>query len=318
MGSIPEKHQWLLSLIGLKGSIDEGNKQLAQLINSNSNFRYEAIMTKCLLQAYVLNKAALAVETFDQLIDLDGSLIRLQRMVLYLKNSDGENAIKAFNSTNNTSLSYTHYLAGEAFLQKGNYQRAEKEFSIFLELHKGISNKKDALYKIWLCHFLSGDSGHQIYRSNAQSAIEGYSEADRYASRVLNNDQLPNKAIMKIRLATDGGFYEQAERIITQQPILTSKKDTVEYNYRLARLYDKKGDKDISISLYKSVLRHSKDERWYFAANSALMLGYIYIEKRDYQNARFHLKMAMNFKHHEYKNSIDAKAEAALNTISDL
>lgn len=94
LGSIPEKHQWLLTLVGLKGSIENGNDQLDKLINSNSVFRHEAIMIKSLLQSYVLNQTQQAVESFEDRIKLEGPLIKLQNMVLYLKNSNGIKALE--------------------------------------------------------------------------------------------------------------------------------------------------------------------------------------------------------------------------------
>lgn len=318
LGSIPEKHQWLLTLVGLKGSIENGNDQLDKLINSNSVFRHEAIMIKSLLQTYVLNQTQQAVESFEDRIKLEGPLIQLQNMVLYLKNSNGIKALDIFEtSPQNDILTYTYYLAGDAYIQKANYQKAEQQYLKFLNLHHGTSNRKDAMYKIWLCHYLSGDQDHMNYRDSARLEIVSKSEADKYADKMLSDNQLPNRDIMKLRLATDGGYFNLADSIISKQPSRLSTRDTVEYDYRLARLYHKKGDIATCINLYKSVLNHSNNENWYFAPNSALMLGYIYKEKNELDLARFYLKKAMHFKHHEYKNSIDAKAEAALNTISD-
>ncbi len=318
LGSIPEKHQWLLTLVGLNGSIEDGVNQLDLLINSNSNFSYEAVMLKSLLQAYVLNQPELASLAFNKSIDLNGGLIQLQKMVLYLKASESAKALKMFEEHEEmNTLTYSYYLAGDGYIQKGNYSEAKKQYSKFLELYKGSSNIKDTLYKIWLCQYLSDDTQHLNYYNSARSAPEGTSESDKYASRVLNNNDLPNKQIMKLRLATDGGFYSIAEDIISDHPKLLSRKDSVEYDYRMARFFHKKGDQQSSIDLYKSVLNNTNDEHWYFAPNSALMLGYIYIENNNFNLAKTYLNKVKDFKRHEYKNSIDAKAEAALNTISD-
>jgi hypothetical protein len=52
-----------------------------------------------------------------------------------------------------------------------------------------------------------------------------------------------------------------------------------------------------------------------FGASSALQLGYILMEKRNNKNASFYFKKAMSYKKHEYKNSIDNKARAALTEL---
>lgn len=317
LGAVPEKHQWLLKLIGLNGTIEEGIKQLNKLAKSNSSFNIEAIMITSILQAYVLNQPHLASASFYKSINLDGPLIQLLKIVLHLKNSNGAKALEEFEAGKDYDpLAFSYYLAGDAYIEKADYQKAEVQYLKFLDMYNGLSNKKDAHYKLWLCHYLTHDPSHLAYRDSAKLIVEGRSEADRYAAKILNQE-LPNREIMKLRLATDGGFYDLADQVIKNKPQLVNKKDSIEYSYRLARLFHKKGDVDSSIDLYKTVIINTNNEHWYFSPNSALMLGYIYMEKGDSESAEFYLRKAMSYKHHEYKNSIDAKAEAALNTISE-
>jgi len=44
-------------------------------------------------------------------------------------------------------------------------------------------------------------------------------------------------------------------------------------------------------------------------------MGYIYQKKAENQRAVLYFKKAMSFKKHEYKNSIDNKARAALTEL---
>jgi hypothetical protein len=55
---------------------------------------------------------------------------------------------------------------------------------------------------------------------------------------------------------------------------------------------------------------------WYFAANSALQLGYIAEAQKDKVMAKKYFEQALNFKRHEYKNSIDSKARSALEQLN--
>jgi hypothetical protein len=59
----------------------------------------------------------------------------------------------------------------------------------------------------------------------------------------------------------------------------------------------------------------SGENQWYFAPNSALQLGYIAQASHDYPTAKKYFEMALAYKKHEYKNSIDGKAKSALEQL---
>ena len=128
--------------------------------------------------------------------------------------------------------------------------------------------------------------------------------------------EFPNPIIMKIRLATDGGYFSIAQELIDLNPQkdFTSAKDKIEYNYRKARLFHKMGKVSEAIPYYEETMVKNEED-WYFGANSALQLGYIYMARSEFQTAQDYFMKAMEFKHHEYKNSIDNKAIAAMKKI---
>jgi hypothetical protein len=62
---------------------------------------------------------------------------------------------------------------------------------------------------------------------------------------------------------------------------------------------------------YRETIELSGQDNWYYAPNSWLQLGYIGVEEKDPEAATY-FSRALEYKKHEYKNSIDTKAKSAL------
>ena len=138
-------------------------------------------------------------------------------------------------------------------------------------------------------------------------------EADKSAARSLADKDLPNIKLSKVRYLTDGGYYEEAEKILAgiAGRDLPINRDRVEYYYRKARLAHKKGSPDAE-RFYLETVRMTGQENWYFAPNACLQLGYIYFSQNKIKEAEEYFRRALAYRRHEYKNSIDSKARSAL------
>ena len=101
---------------------------------------------------------------------------------------------------------------------------------------------------------------------------------------------------------------------VTEKSFISTE-EKAEFNYRKGRILQKSGQAASAIPYYNRALTIAQQEAAGFGAASALQLGYIFLEKNDKPNAIAHFKKAMAFKKHEYKNSIDNKARAALTTL---
>ena len=78
------------------------------------------------------------------------------------------------------------------------------------------------------------------------------------------------------------------------------------------------GKKDKAINYFEMTIKNGLTSRYYFAANSALMLGQIYEEEKEKNKAEFYYKKCLSIKHEQYKNSIDQKALAGLARIKSM
>ncbi|MBY0425173.1 MAG: hypothetical protein K2Q22_06020, partial [Cytophagales bacterium] len=59
----------------------------------------------------------------------------------------------------------------------------------------------------------------------------------------------------------------------------------------------------------------SHADNLYFAPSACLYLGYIYMDKKDTQKAKLYFENVLFYKNHDYKNSLDNKAKAALDKL---
>jgi tetratricopeptide (TPR) repeat protein len=326
VGSIPEKYGWVLSLMGIQGSIDQGLSELDNIRKSDSPLSLESDLLYVLVQGFVLQ------QTEDASKEMQGVLTRNpdSRLALFLgasisiKNSESEKALKMIISLEDHKtglpLYYAQYLKGEIYLQKADYINSIAAYRWFINHYAGENYLKDAHYKIALCYWLNGNSNDAMHNFDEAKTIgKELTEADRYAARSLAENELPHIKLTKARYFTDGGYYEEAYEVLEnispqERP---TKRDQAEFPYRQARLYHKQNKLQEAKLYYEQCIQITGNEPWYFAPNSCLQLGYIAMAEADKKSAKLYFEQALYYKKHEYKNSIDSKAKSALAQLSE-
>jgi tetratricopeptide (TPR) repeat protein len=325
VGSVPDKFHFFMSLLGMKGSVVKGQKQLEQLKASQSSLAIEANLLYYTIKGLINQQIDEALKGYNQMLadSPDNKLALFLAINMMMKNSQSEDALKLIHVLDATPgglpMHYIDYLRGEILLQKGDYTNSIQAYQKFITNYKSQNFKKDAYYKISLAYYLQGKG--DLARTNFEKAkVTGRDvvEPDHHADAQLKEGSFPNARIVRVRFYTDGGYYKEAKDLFhTITPAdLKSKKDEVEYYYRKARLAHKTADMSAAKIFYKQTIDMSSGEnQWYFAPNSALQLGYIAQASRDYPLARKYFQMALGYKRHEYKNSIDGKAKSALEQL---
>lgn len=321
LGSIPEKYQWIISMFGMEGSVEKGLRELESLKDAGSDLSFETALIYHLTQGFILQQTAPAAGGLAQLITQYPD----QRLLLFLggcvaiKNSESEKALGYFKTLhenqNGLLIAYADYQTGEVYLHKGEYKLSIEHYQKFLSHYTGSNYVKDAHYKIGICYWLQGKSKDaRKYFTKATTAGNESTEADRYAARSLAEKTDPNIKLSKIRYATDGGYYTQAEAIITSvtDSDIPSKKEKTEFVYRKARLFHKKNALTDAKQNYLQTITEAGEEPWYFAPNACLQLGYIFMDENNSAEAKKYFSKAITYKKHEYKNSIDSKAKSGL------
>ncbi len=330
IGSTPQNYKWVADLLGLKGNIQQGMKEI-QMVGSNqtSVFRTEAQQIELLIQANILkyseknNADSLALvkaQPDDLLMNFFGTIISM-------KDGRSEQAMQFLDSRPRGNQYYpfpfTDYLKAEILLEKGQYAEAEKYFKLFLGRYRGMNFLKDSYFKLYLCNWLTGNdliakNYINTLLKTGQTVVESDEAAQKFADNYAKNQHgEPQKILMKARLAYNGGFLNEAIQDLNSynETSFSQLPDKVEYQYRLGKIYQKMNQFDKAIPVYERAMALNESLSLYFGAASALQMGYIYQSKNQRAKAIQYFQKALNYPKHEYKNSIDNKAKAALTAL---
>jgi len=321
IGSVPEKYNWVLGLLGIEGSTQAGLEELQTLGRSEHPLALETNFLYALVQGFVMQQPEPALTTITRVQEKHeaNKIALFLGAALAIKASQSELALGMLTRLSALSeglpVYYSDYLRGEVYLHKADYLNAISAYRWFINHYAGKNYIKDAYYKIGLCYWLNGNTNdaYVLFKEARAKGLED-AEADKYAARSLADSELPHIKLSKMRYYTDGGYYDQARQLAesikpTDLPTL---RDNVEFAYRKARLAHKTNDLTAAKTAYQQTIDGSGDNNWYFAANACLQSGYIAMQENDAEAARLFFNKALAYKKHEYKNSIDSKAKSAL------
>lgn len=321
MGSVPEKYQWIISLLNMEGSVETGLKELEEVRDQCESLKLETTLLYYLFQSFTLQHTEVAMQGLDETIKShpDNQLALFLGASVAIKNSQSEKALVYLKKINDglggLSIRYAHYQLGEVYLHKGEYKSSIQSYQKFLNGYKGQNYIKDAHYKIGICYWLMGNANDaKKYFEKAKALGKESAEADKYAARQLLKYYNPNVKLSKLRYATDGGYYDNAQKVISSvaDQDLVSNEEKIEFTYRKARLFHKMGSPKEAEKNYLETITKQGEENWYFAPNACLQLGYLFLEQEQSAEAKKYFEKALTYKKHEYKNSIDSKAKSAL------
>lgn len=321
IGSVPQKYQWIVSLFGMEGSVESGLKELESISLTNNHYQTESRIIQSMIYSYLLGKPKIGLQVFNNTYDkeLKNEFLAYLNILLLIKNQQSHAAEIIFNnfSKDQIQTSLMHYAAGEIYLQKGSFDEASIQYESFISKHKGPSNIKDAHYKIFLCSYLKGAADAQYLRKQAIKLGESTTEADKYATKVLEQPTDPNPIILRVRLLTDGGYYNEAENLISSNVNheFSDLKEKAEYEYRKARLADSQRQRNKAVEYYQKTVELSGLRPWYFAPNSCLHLGSILREQGNISEAKKYYNMVFDYKGYQYERSIENKAKRALEAL---
>ncbi len=328
IGSVPEEYQWVARMMGLRGTISQGLAELGRVERESELFGKEARVTALLLHAYVLQPDEQLITKLKAIPyeEPDNLLFHFLSASILMKRGQSDAALaildKAPRGREYLPFPFLHYMKAEVNLQKRLYGKAIAEYDNFLSRSKGSNFLKDSYFKKFLCSWLDRDMKLQtgllpkVLNSGAMN-VEADKHAQKTAERFLANKiDDEQKILFKARYAFDGGFLAEALSLLKglNEASFAHIQSKIEYNYRLGRILQQQGKAE-GIPFLKRTLRMNQGYDYYFGASAALQLGYIYRKAGQKDMAADYFRKAMSFKKHEYKNSIDNKARAALTEL---
>jgi tetratricopeptide (TPR) repeat protein len=323
-GTIPDGYKWLSSLLGIKGNIQAGMKQLDHFLSLGDPwavlYRDEATFYYLYLKFYIENKRS-EVFAFIRQNNLD---LRNNHLYTYLatnlaiNDQQCEYAQRILNDRN-TGLEYLDMPIWDQEMGYACVNHLDPRAPAYLEryLHefKGKFYVKDILQKLSWYYYLDGDAQKAAaYRQQVLVRGGTDADADKQALKEARGGKWPNKILLKARLLDDGGYYKEAMQMMkgVGSGDFSSPEEKCEFAYRLGRIYDGLGRQDEAIAAYLTALKTGEQLKEYFAARAALQIGYIYEGRGDKEEAIGYFQKCMSLKEHEYKNSLDQRAKAGI------
>lgn len=333
IGTIPDNYNWAKKMVGIEGTIDQGLSEILKVLNiSLTNPEYSHYKAECLfyLSFIQINLMTQDEKTSEYLSIIESDSESLKNPIavyalsrIYMTNSMNDQAIELL--TNRPldqeyyPFYYLDYLTGMAKLHRLD-KDANEYFTRYLKNFKGTNYIKDAYQKMAWHYFIHGYN--RKYNDNMEKVLlygNTVVDADKQAERAADNKETPNFYLLRARLLFDGGYYPQALTELTSSTknYLENQRDSLEFHYRIGRIYDAWGKDEAAISYYEKTIQNGAESEYYFAANAALKLGNIYEEEGDYKKAEYFYVKAQSMKNKEYRNSINQKAKAGINRVEN-
>jgi len=321
LGSIPGEYKWITDNLGLKGSHYKGISLLNEIIDSNHCLKDEALLLKSMSYIFLQQDYYLGLSIVNKLQQKHPKSL-LYNFILVntlLFKHDNEKALEIIKKkpkgNEYVNIPQYTYFTAECFLQKLELQTAEQYYQQFLKKYTGKNHRKSSYFKLYLIETMRGNrSKADYYINQIDTKHKSNTYPDKYAVAFAKNPENFHPKLIKVRLLQDGGYYSRALKILLDTKT-SIRRDILEKEYRLARVYHFTGKTVLAKEHYKTCINKSRyDDGWYYAPNSCLQLGYIY----EYYNkdlAKSYYQKALKYSQHPYKNGIDDRAKKGINRL---
>lgn len=327
LSTIPDKYRWGLRIFGMEGNLEKGKSQLQEILAHSARhhfvFHDETVMLYSALLLLVEKKEleawhAIQLAGFPKPGNVVSHYAAANIAIFSGRNDE---AIKYLTSRPQGNeyqpFPYLDYLTGLAKLRKQDAD-AHVWFQKFLLEYPGQNHLKNAHQKMAWYSLLHDDMAgyHEHMKWVIKKGVEVI-DADKQAMKEALSGEVPNKLLLKVRLLTDGRYFEEANHLIEDIHAhqFSKPRFQIECDYRKGRLLHESGEEQQAIAFYEKTIGLGLSQPYYYAANSALNLAYIFEKRNDYVVARHYFNKCLQTADHEYKNSLDQKAKAGLNRL---
>lgn len=325
IGTIPPGYKWIVSLLGMKGSIVEGMKLLSTFTHSNDPwaklyFNESAFIYPYLL-FYIENKRdeALLFVQQKKLDIINNHLLCYMATNLAINNKQtllAESFIMNRNSSADyLKLSIWDFEMGFIKLDHLELSDAIKYLVQFQKDFKGHFYKKDAYLKLSYAYYLQGNlPAAEATKKEILKKGLAETDADKKALKEASSESWPNTLLLKARFLSDGGYHKEALALLQGKGSdqFIKEEDKLEFAYRVARIYDDLGRKDEAIKAYQLAISIGEHRKEYFAARAALQVGQIYEERGQKLLAVTYYQKCLEMEDHDYKDSLDQRAKSGI------
>ncbi|MBW4890384.1 tetratricopeptide repeat protein [Mucilaginibacter sp. HMF5004] len=329
LGSLPGGAlKSVLGFFGIKGNTQTGISMLESLSNTIKDTPYSYHYDELVFYyTYILTNVTNDPNAFSKTVNLTAAQDNQSEFKAYIiayvgmKTGHSNEVIslldKRVQDTDSQPYPALDYIMAIAKMNRGDND-ANNYFNKFIQEYKGVNYIKDAyLHLAWQCLLDSDIRRYNAFIVLVRSKGYLYNDKDKQALDEANDDPA-NVLLLRARLLCDGGYYNKALAVLANHGAGDFKlqRDKIEYYYRIGRIYDSMDNDDEALKFYTSAINIGKTSTYHYAASSAIRMGMIYEQKKDFTRARNAYQMISNFGTKQFKNSLEQKAKDGLNRIS--
>lgn len=326
LGSVPDSFKTGLSLFGMNGNIKTGMKMLKTLSADNTFLFQHETATIYAFMLFHLNhdeEGAWKQLKFHQFFNNENKMDLYAIAHIGIYGLHTEDALKALEKSQ-FSIDYIDFPLLDYLFGLGKTYRLDSDanlyFSKFIKRYKGADYLKAAYQKMaWNERIKGNAANYTTYITKIKTIGRSQIDADKQAEKESNYTTLPNLNLLKVRLLTDGNYYERAKEILAklEETDFVMPKDKTEFHYRLGRIYDREQNIEAAILAYKKTIEKGTDIEAYFAANACYLLGNLYEKQNNAKSALYYYEKCLTMNGYEYHNSIMQKAKSGKNRLSN-
>jgi len=337
VGSVPKSYSWILDLLNLTGEINTGYEQFERMLNLSMNDKkYDYLFIETLMMySFTQSSYNNGDETSDLLDSIyacseinekykNNQLYIFSKSSYHFHRKENDKALICFKSiqeeynTNPNKLYYLDYMYGNSLLYKLDINSL-KYFERYIYSYPGTNYVRACYHRsAWANLILKGENYYLPYMQKIIDNGSDLVDADKLALKEAESEEIPNPYLLKARMLFDGGYYNKADSVLLvayKSGKIISERDKLEYIYRLGRINDEWGNFKLAEKYYKETIEKGRDYDYFYAAKSALQLGYQYEYMGNYVDARKMYELILDLDFDEYQNSITQKAKSGLSRI---
>ncbi len=328
IGTMPDNYKWVMKMVGMEGTLEQGTSELQEVIayaevQPDFLFATETVVMYALLMMHVGNNDLESWQLVHEAnIDVENNpLATFIFANIAMHTGHNDEAIRLLENAPRGAqyhkFDYLDYMLGLAKLY-----RLDTDADVYLQKYVdnfgGQNYIKDAYQKLGWYELLFGSiKGYQTQMLYCRTKGKSIIEDDAKAYLEATQGPLPHHDLIKARLLFDGGYYEKALAVLENKSAknFDTKRQRVEFSYRIGRIHHKMNQFDQAIHFYQKTIHEGADESWYFACNAALKTGNIHETQNQVAQARLFYQKCLSLYPDEYRNGLHQKAKAGLNRV---
>ena len=318
--NIPISIRWAARIIGVNGNLDTGIQQMKSYFEkakSLPGYAEEGALFLNFAYKYLWNDES----GLDFLSGLDPKLRESTLVKYFYANqaaSSGKNdlALNLLGSIRKGDYQVPFY--GLDYLE--GYCRLNRldnnsyiYLSRYLDTFPGLDYKKDMCMRLSWYYLLQGDDArYKEYKEMVGEVGSDLRDHDREATIENKLDYLEHPGLLKARLLCDGGYFTEAENILSGIPAsyLNQKQYKLEYSYRYGVICQELGNYAQAIVYFTQTILAGQNDPYPFACLAAYQLGTVFEIQKDFNKALTYYHKSRDLFNSGYTvETIEAKAE---------